>query len=356
VSAATHDRRPFVAAVVLSSCIGLAGGALGAYAVYSRFGPGERVITQFVPSAGPSSASTLTVSAIAQARASGVVQVVTQPQTLAGLGRGARGFANGLVVSADGLVVTTVHALEGASALRVTTSDGHAYPATIVRADAVHGIALLRAVGAQALTPLTLAPDLPRPGDLVLAVAHPPFAPLAVSTGTVSSTGGSLTLTDGEPQLESVIDVDGTPQARDDGAPLLNGAGEVVGIVVDAGASSAGIEALSAQAAGGLVARVTDGSRLQPTVGVDSTLLDPATAAAAGAPPGAFVVSVGAGGPAAAAGLAAGDVVTSVDGTPVDSAHPFDAVALGLVPEQQVTLTVWRAGSVVTMVLTVGSA
>ena len=351
------DRRTLLAAVALSASVGLAGGALGAYAIYSRFGPSERVVTQLVTTTGPSSgAAPITVTGIAQQKAAGVVQVVTQPQSVSVLAPGAAGFASGFLVSPDGLVVTSVHALEGATNLRITTADGRAYPGLVVRADAAHGIALLRAVGAQGLTPLSISNTAPRAGDLVLAVAHPPFSSLTVSTGTVSSTGGTLTLSDGEPQLESVIEVDGTPDPRDDGAPLLSGAGDVVGVVVNAGAASPGIVAMSAQAAAGLVARATGSAQSQPTFGVDSSLLDPATAAAAGVPPGALVVSVAAGGPAAQGGLLPRDIVTSVDTTPIDETHPFDAVALGLDVEQQVTLGVWRAGKTLSVALTVGSS
>jgi S1-C subfamily serine protease len=352
---AAQRRRTLVAAVVFSTCLGLAGGALAAYGIYSRFGPSERVVTQFITSSGRSSGAPLTVSAIAQQKAAGVVQVVIQPQTASGLSSGAHGFANGFVVSADGLVITSVHALEGATVLRVTTNNGHAYPATIVRADAAHGVALLKATGASGLTPLVLSSDAPRPGDLVLAVAHPPFTPLAVSTGTVISTAGTLTLADGEPQLESVIAVDGTPDPRYDGAPLLNGAGNAVGIVVDAGASSSHLIAISVAAAAALVARAAGNATAQPTLGATSMVLDAATAAAAGAPPGAYITSVAPRGPSAAAGLAAGDVVTALDATGIDAAHPFDAVALGLDPDQQVTLAVWRAGSTLSIVLTVGA-
>ncbi|HZU80165.1 MAG TPA: S1C family serine protease, partial [Acidimicrobiales bacterium] len=93
----------------------------------------------------------------------------------------------------------------------------------------------------------------------------------------------------------------------------------------------------------------------QPTFGANSVLLDPATAASAHIPVGALVRGVTPGGPAAAAGLAPGDVVTAVDGVAIDASHPFDAAALGLSPQQQVTVTLWRAGGSQTLTLTVGS-
>ena len=86
-------------------------------------------------------------------------------------------------------MVTSIHAIQGAATLKIATADGHSYPATIVRADPTHGVVLLQAVGAQDLTPLTFASVTPRVGDLAIAVAHIPFSPVTLSTGTVSSIG-----------------------------------------------------------------------------------------------------------------------------------------------------------------------
>jgi serine protease Do len=92
-----------------------------------------------------------------------------------------------------------------------------------------------------------------------------------------------------------------------------------------------------------------------PSLGAGSVVLDPATAAAAGLPQGALIRSVDAGGPAAQAGLQVGDVVTAVDGVPVDIGHPLDPAALGLTPGQQITLTVVSVSVSRSVTLTVGS-
>ena len=188
------------------------------------------------------------------------------------------------------------------------------YPATIVRADPTHGVVLLQAVGAQGLTPLTFATVQPRVGDLAIAVAHAPFSPVTLATGTVSSVGITVTLGDTEPPLRDVLTVDATPDPRQDGAPLLDGNGDVIGVVVDAGSAAPGVVALSMTAAANLVSAATGGgsSTPEPALGVQSEIIDPATAAAAGVPVGALILSVTTGGPAAAAGLLPGDVVTAV--------------------------------------------
>ncbi len=354
MTAAARPRDRLLAAIVLSAVIGLVGGGLAAWGIYARFGPVERVITQ-TNVVGPG--GTISAGAIAQAKSPSVVEVLTKPVTADSLLSGPTGIVDGFVVSANGLVISSLHAIEGAAALRIATADGHSFPATIVRADPTHGIVLLQAVGAQGLTPLAFASVTPKVGDLAIAVAHTPFSPLTLSSGSVSSVGITVTLSDSEPALHDALTVDATPDPRQDGAPLLNGNGDVIGVVVNAGTAAPGVVALSLTAAANLVAIATGsgGGAPVPTLGVDAEVLDPATAAGAGLPEGALILSVTAGGPAAQAGLLPGDVVTAVGSTALDADHPLDPVVLGLAPEQQVTLTVYRDHATTTLALTVGS-
>ena len=191
--------------------------------------------------------------------------------------------------------------------LRIATADGHSYPATILRADPTHGVVLLQAVGAQGLTPLTFAAVAPRVGDLAIAVGHAPFTSLTLTTGAVSSIGITLSLLDSEPTLHDVLTVDATPDPRQDGAPLLDGNGSVIGVVVDAGSAAPGVVALSMTSAADLVVAATGGGGSTtpvPNLGVQSQVIDPETAAAAGLPVGALIVSVSPLGPGATAGSA----------------------------------------------------
>jgi len=352
---AARPRDRLIAAVVLSAVIGLVGGGLAAWGIYARFGPVERVIQQNVVGTGNGGA--LTPGAVAQAKSPSIVEVLTRPVTAASLLAGPTGIVNGFVVSAGGLVLSSIHAIQGAATLRIAAADGHSYPATIVRADPTHGVVLLQAVGAQNLTPLTFATVAPRVGDLAIAVAHAQFSPVTLNTGTISSVGITVTLTDGEPALHDALTVDATPDSRQDGAPLLSGNGDVIGVVVDAAGAAPGLVALSLSGASDLVAAATGsgGSGPVPNLGADSEVIDPATATAAGLPVGALILSVTPGGPAAQAGLIAGDVVTTVGSTSLDATHPFDPSVLGLAPGQQVPLTIYRNATTRTLELVVGS-
>ena len=354
-------RRTLVAAVVLSACLGLIGGAAAAWGIYQRYGPVQHIVEVPQAPAGKSSdGSAPTVGSIADAATPSVVKVLTQPVSPSDLvGGQPRGFAVGFVASSDGLVVTSAHAVEGATRLRVALADGHVYDAVVAGADVAHGIAVLRAVGASGLSPLGFASGVPRPGDLAVAVGAPAFGGVSVTSGTISSVGRSLGIPGSGQTPTEVLDamtVDATPDPTDDGAPLLDAAGDVVGVVVVGTGDPAlpGLVALSGRDASALVDRLSHGgTSVRPTFGVVAVLLDPATAAAAGLPQGALIRSVAPDGPAAAAGLRTGDVVTAVNGVQVDAGHPLDPAALGIDAGQTVSLSVTRAGQQITASITV---
>jgi len=352
------DRRALLAAVVLSASLGLVGGAAAGWAIYQHYGPSQRIITQVPANSGGDGTSSASVGSIAGTAAPSVVKVITRavrPDDLLGA---PGGFAVGFVATSDGLIVTSAHALEGATQLRVAMSDGHVYNAVVAGADVAHGIAVLRAVGATDLSALSFASTTARPGDLAVAVGAPPFGGVSVISGTVSSVGRSLDISGGASSSEvlDAITVDATADPQDDGGPLLDASGQVVGVVVAVSGDPTltGVVALSGRDAAALVDRLSHGgSSLRPTFGVTAVLLDAATGAAAGLPPGALVRSVVPGGPAEKAGLLRGDVITAVNGVAIDATHPLDPAALGLESGQEVSLSVTRGKQQLTVSLTI---
>jgi putative serine protease PepD len=346
-----------LAAVVLSACIGLVGGGLGAWAIYQHYGPVERVVTQQITGKG---GQAQTIGQLAQANSASVVSILTQPVTAATLAGGDSAFASGVVVSSDGLILTSANAIQGATQLRVGLSTGQGFDATIVGVDAGHGLVVLRAAGASGLTPISLSGSLPAPGDTAIAISRPVSGGLSVGVGTVSSVGETV-VTDSASgaSVADAITIDASPEPDADGAPVLDAAGQLTGIVVTVTAATAppGLTALSLDAARSLIATVSrQAVVVQGTFGATASYLDPAHAAAAGLVPGALVTSVEAAGPAAAAGLKAGDIVTSVNGVAIDSTHPFDASVLGYLPGVMVMVSVSRARAATDLSLVVGSA
>ncbi len=336
-----------LAAVVLAAVIGLVGGGAAAWAIYQHFGPAQHTITQLVT--GPSGSQGETIGELAQSKEASVVTIATQPVTAATLAQGEAGFADGVVVSSDGLILTSAQAVLGASQLRVGLPDGHGFDAVIAGTDPAHGLVALRAAGATGLTPISLSTTDPAVGDSAVAVFSPPGTGLSVAVGTVSAVGQTVTTdsTTGS-SVGGAFTIDATPQPQADGAPVLNSAGQLIGIVstITQATPPPGITALSLAAARSLIAQVTGGTA-QPaaTFGTVSSYLDPAHAAAAGLTPGALIESVSPGGPAAGAGILAGDVVTQVNGIAISATQPFDPASLSLSPGDSAVVTLVRNGT-----------
>jgi S1-C subfamily serine protease len=328
-----------LAAVVLSACVGMIGGGLGAWGVYTHFGPVERVITETKTGGGA-----VSVGDIATAVQPSLVTVSTQPVTAAGLAAGTGGFTEGFAVSSDGLVMTSAHAIRGATRLRVATEQGRAYDATVAASDNAHGLVVLRATGAAGLTPLRLASADPRIGDVAVAVFHPALGTLTSRSGVVAAVG--MNASDGSADLGDLVAVDATAAPQADGAPLVDGTGAVIGIVTTV-PSAPGIVAASGRDAASLLSAVQRGTQPSPaTFGVTSVVVGPAAGAAAELSVGALVVAVSVTGPAAGL-LQPGDVVTSVNGTTVAGGGGLSPSAYGLLAGDRAVLQVTGVGGAV---------
>lgn len=322
-----------LAAVVLSACVGLIAGGLGAWGVYTHFGPAERVITETRTGGG-----TVSVGDVAAAVQPSLITVSTQPVTSSQVAAGdASGLADGFAVSTDGLIVTSARAVRGASRLRVATADGKAYPATIAGSDVAHGIVVLRAAGATGLTPLHLSSQQPHIGDLAIVTYRPPLGTLTARSGVVAAVG--VDASDGVADLADLVAVDATAAPGAEGAPLVDSTGAVVGVVTTV-PSGPGIFAASGHDTAALLSSLQNPSTPAPaSFGITTVPLDAATAAALGVPPGALVRTVSPAGPAAGQ-LAPGDVVVSVNGTAVASAGSLQPGDFGLLAGDRAVLAV----------------
>jgi len=348
-----------LAGVVLAALIGVFGGGAAAWVIYQHYGPVQRVIEQINGSPGN---QTATVGQLAQSKAASVVTIATQPGTPASVAAGTADLVDGVVVSADGLILTSAHAVEGASQLRVGLPDGRAFDAVPVPdgIDATHGLVLLRITGVSGLTPIPLASTVPAAGDQAIVLSRPASGGLSVGVGTVRAVGVTV-MTDsatGQTVLDATS-IDATAEPGADGAPVIDSAGDLIGIAVSITQASSppGVTALSLSAAIALVA-IAEGGTAQPqgTFGMDVTYLDPAVAAAFGLTAGAIINSIQAGGPAAQAGLQVGDIVTSVNGISIDSSHPLNLTTLGLAPGDTAEVTLVRGGATETIAVSVGAA
>ena len=348
-----------LAAGILVALVGALCGGAAAWSIYQHYGPVQRIVYQQIT--GSTSTRPQTIGQLAQANAASVVTIATQPVTAAELADGTASLVDGVVVSSDGLILTSAHAVEGASQLRVGLADGQGYDAVVAGVDATHGLVVLSVTGATNLNldAIPLAASAPAVGDQAIALSRPASGGLDVGVGDVSAVGVTVTTATatGQTTLQGAISIGAISEPGADGAPVLNAAGDLIGVVdtIIQAPSPPDVTALSLSAAATLIASVSGGAVQTPgTFGVVSSYLDPARAATAGTIPGALINSVDAGGPAAAAGLQAGDIVTSVNGIAMDATHPFDPASLGFSPGDTAEVTVVRGTTTQTIAVQVG--
>jgi putative serine protease PepD len=142
------------------------------------------------------------------------------------------GAGSGVIISSDGLVLTNAHVVENATNLKVTLSDGSKYNATIIGSDTTQDIALVQMQGASNLPAATLGSSASlHVGQAVVAIGNALDldGSLTVTSGIVSAKDRSLSNSDGS-TLAHLIQTDAAINSGNSGGPLLNMAGEVVGI------------------------------------------------------------------------------------------------------------------------------
>lgn len=162
------------------------------------------------------------------------------------LGIPSTGVGSGVVVSADGLILTNNHVVEDADELTVTTSDGQELSATVVESDPTHDIAVIRATGGT-LTPATLGDSSQvKVGETVLAIGSPlgEFTE-TVTRGIVSALDRSITVgnqqTGRGEDLSGLIQTDAAINPGNSGGALVNERGEVIGMNTAVAGSAEGI-------------------------------------------------------------------------------------------------------------------
>src|SRR5215471_469933 len=273
--------------------------------------------------------------------------------------QGAQAAGTGMILSSDGEVLTNNHVVDGATSISVTVvSTGKTYTAAVVGTDPTDDVAVIQLQHASGLQTAKLGDSSKvSVGDAVTGVGNAGgTGTLTQASGTVEALNQSLTATDDNgqnaEQLTGMIESNAPIQAGDSGGPLYNSTGEVVGMDTAAEAasqSSAASQAYSIPINKALnIAREIASGLHNSTIhqgypgflGVsiaDSSangLGNPAASAS-----GAQIQSVLDGSPAAAAGLAAGDVITAVNATAVGSATDLHNALANDKPGTKVTIT-----------------
>jgi len=270
------------------------------------------------------------------------------------------GMGSGFIISSDGYIVTNNHVVEGADSVLVRLSDRREFEAEVVGTDPRSDLALLRVEGS-GLPSIKLADDGElEVGEWVLAIGSPFGLDYSVTAGIVSAMGRSLPTERGENYVP-FIQTDVAINPGNSGGPLFNLDGEVVGVNSQIFTRTGGSIGLSFAIPVSVVRNVVDqlkagGQVTRGWLGVTIQDVDKNLADSFGLdrPRGALVVEVAEGGPAAEAGLQAGDVIVSFDGTEIlDSADLPHVVGL-VRPDTSVKVSIYRDQKPMEMKVKVG--
>lgn len=273
----------------------------------------------------------------------------------------ANSLGSGVIVSADGVILTNNHVIEGASAIKVKLSDGRELSAKLVGTDPRSDVAVLRLEGkVDGLRPLVVADsDRVRLGEVVLAIGSPFGLSQTVTMGIVSAKGRSdLRIVD----YEDFIQTDAAINPGNSGGALVNLRGELVGINTAIFSKSGGSQGIGFAVPANMVRTVMDSllrsgkvSRGYLGVGIQD-LSEELQQEFHVRGPGVLVTEVQPGSPAERAGLKRGDIVQKLGEQVMDSSRRLRAVVGMHAAGTKLAAAVLRDGTAVTMELVLGEA
>ena len=260
------------------------------------------------------------------------------------------GLGSGVIISSDGYILTNNHVVDGATDVRVTLPDRREFKAKVIGTDPKTDIAVIR-IDAQKLPSLTIGNSSKlQVGDAVLAIGNPYGVGQTVTAGIVSATGrANLGIED----YEDFIQTDASINPGNSGGALVNDRGELVGIntAILANGSGGGNQGIGFAVPVNLARQVMDqivshGSVQRAYLGVTVQEVTPAIAKAIGldSPKGALVGDVSPNSPAQKAGLQSGDVILSLNNTPILESNQLRMNISMMETGQNVKLKVFRNG------------
>ena len=259
-----------------------------------------------------------------------------------------RGQGSGFIVTADGTVLTNAHVVEGADEVTVKLTDKREFRAKVLGMDKSTDVAVLR-INARDLPTVKIGnPAATRVGEWVLAIGAPFGFENSATAGIVSAKGRSLP--DGS--YVPFIQTDVAVNPGNSGGPLFNLSGEVIGINSQIYSSNGGYQGLSfaipIDVAMNVERQIVATGKVQRgRLGVTIQSIDQSLADSFGLkkPVGALVNGVDKDGPAAKAGLVAGDVILAINGREIANSAELPVIVAGMASGEVAKLAVWRNGS-----------
>ena len=284
----------------------------------------------------------------------------------------ASGVGSGIIYDAAGFALTNRHVVENATQVTVELTDGRRLPATVYGFDTLTDLAIVKIDGTDLPVAQIGDSSTLKPGQTAIVIGSPlgTFTN-SVTSGVISALGRQLTVTDpvsGERRpLRNLIQTDAPINPGNSGGPLVDAAGQVVGVSTAYAQEGQGIFfAIPINIAKPIMRQAVAGEKLnRPYIGIiyvplnrnvadENDLpidygawIDPETGN--GQPP--VIVN----GPAAMAGVQAGDIVTAIDGRRIDASLGLDDILSLYEPGDRLTLSVLRGGQTLQLGLTLGT-
>lgn len=270
-----------------------------------------------------------------------------------------RSSASGFVLSSDGLVLSSAHAVAGAQEIAVVVPDGRRFPAELVGLDRHTDVALLKIAASN--LPVAAIGSSARlcPGEWVAALGAPFGFDNSVTAGVVSANPRFLPDGGGVPLIQTDVALN----PGNSGGPLLDERGEVVGMNSMIYSADGGYFGVSFTLPIDLVMRIvaelrSNGRVTRGQIGARIQALTPELAPAFGLEraSGALIVRVDPAGPAARAGLRSGDVVLSADGAAAMPAPEIQERVSAARPGSSIALRIWRRKVLLTVTVVVAES
>jgi len=266
-----------------------------------------------------------------------------------------RGVGSGFILTADGIIMTNAHVVDGAEQVIVTLTDKREFVARIIGADKRTDVAVVK-IEATGLPPVKLGdPNRLKVGEWVMAIGSPFGLENTVTAGIVSAKGRDTG--DYLPFIQTDVAIN----PGNSGGPLINMRGEVVGINSQIYSRSGGFMGISfaipIDEAANVSQQLRTSGRVQRGrlgVGIGEVSKEVAESLGMAKPQGAFVSSVEPGSPAEKAGVEAGDIILKFDGKTIEKSSDLPRAVGGTKPGTQSNLSILRRGANKDMAITVG--